>query len=38
MVGCDMGSEMFLNNVIFIKTKVPLPNVQVTLIDFGYPV
>jgi hypothetical protein len=28
----------FLNNVIINKTKVLLPQVYVTLADFGYPV
>jgi len=28
----------FLNNVIINKTKVLLPQVQVILADFGYPV
>jgi hypothetical protein len=29
---------MFLNNVFIIQTKVPLPQVSVTLADIGYPV
>jgi hypothetical protein len=28
----------FLDNVIIIKPKVPLPQVLVTFADFGYPV
>ena len=28
----------FLNNVIINKTKVLLPQVEVTVNDFGYPV
>jgi len=30
--------EHFLNNVIIIKTNVPLPQEYVTVADFGYPV
>jgi hypothetical protein len=28
----------FLNNVIIIKTKVPLPQAEVNIDDFDYPV
>jgi hypothetical protein len=31
-------SLQYLNNVIIIKTKVLLPQVNVTFADFGYPV